>query len=149
MELSAALTWAHLVACDPGDKNVGLSIWERRTWPNGEGTRWKETWRGIVTPEELRVALYETDLIVATRVVEDFRLDHGRTKGGSRMVASEVIGMLRATGPDDVIRQSPEAYRIEAMHLGETWDGKHCPDDLSAYLHASYYLRSIRATVVR
>jgi hypothetical protein len=139
------LTGQFLLAVDPGDKNIGVSVW--RNWPRVE-----ETFNGVVTAEELLEALNQDgndgwDCSIEQVVVEDYRLDKSRNRGGQRMLTSEVIGMLRLfssiTYDCELVRQRPEARKVAAMHAGIELPQGHTPDDLSAHLHAVYRLEEL------
>jgi len=144
--LAWEISRANMIAVDPGQLNVGVSAWLE----GSDG--WQETACGIMTPDEFADAVAEGygDEMGwgATKyvVVEDFRLDHSRNSGGSRMIASEVIGMARVRAKMmygcEFVRQAPEAYKVAALHAGVELPKGHCPDDLSAHLHGFYFLES-------
>lgn len=134
---------ADVMAVDPGDKRVGVSLW---TWDGvGEPV---EIARDTLTPDEYLTLLGNTinrDPVTLYVVVEDYRLDHARNAGGSPLTSARVIGATelyaRAVGATMSL-QSPEAYKLASMHTGTTWKGKHCPDDLSAFLHGVYFFET-------
>lgn len=140
---------AELMAVDPGNERVGVSLWEPERYHRDTG--WHETWNGIVTPDDFADAMAEghgdeqAGNSLRFVIVEDWRLDHSRNRGGSQMIASEVIGMARVRASiyrfqTEFVRQRPEAYKVAAMHAGIELPKGHCPDDLSAKLHARYFL---------
>lgn len=141
-KLNWALARGHLVAVDPGDKNIGVSVHDNKGG---------ELFNGIVTIDELLSALNQDgwdgwDCDIKHVVVEDFRLNKERNRGGVRMSTSEVIGAMRLFASfchADFIRQAPADRKVAALHAGIELPSGHTPDDLSAKLHAIYALEKL------
>lgn len=80
-------------------------------------------------------------------VVEDYRIRQGKQMAhtGSPVVAARVLGMIQYAAflsGAHLTYQSPQAYRMGALHFGVKIGKGHIADDLSARLHLLYFLES-------
>lgn len=122
------------LAIDPGDKRIGVAAFT-------EGG--VETYRTILTPEEFMLYLNDGYAAPKRFVVESWRMTPGKTRGGSAMLSSQAIGMVRLRAFQlnvPIHFQQPGILQVAAMHEGITLPKGHCPDDLSAFLHGSHWL---------
>lgn len=90
---------------------------------------------------------------ISTLVVEGIRHNPNINQGGSQRWESQVEGTARILCrlfPCKLVVQRPvDVLTVTLMHEGMEWprtktgNKKHLPDDLAAWLHGRYYLRSI------
>lgn len=122
------------VAIDPGDKRIGVAAFAE------DGS---EIYRTILTPEEFMLYLNDGYTAPKRFVVESWRMTPGKTRGGSQMLSSQTIGMVKFRAYQlnvPIYYQQPDILQVAAMHEGIKLPKGHCPDDLSAFLHGSHWL---------
>lgn len=138
-----ALRKANLMSVDPGDKWVGVSLWQEVGHHEPI-----EIFRDRIERDEfvgmlvdmLAAELFFQDL--RRVVIEGYRLNKSRNRGGSTLLTSRTIGaveLFAAVLGAEVTMQNPEAYIMAAKFTMTSWPGQHCPDDVSAFLHAVYF----------
>ena len=107
---------------------------QHRPWDISYDTLWFKQWN------------------VSDIVVEGIRHNPNISQGGSQRWESQVEGavrMLGAIAPVKIHVQQPAILPVALMHEEMEWPKtktgkkKHLPDDLSAWLHGRYFLRSI------
>ena len=127
-----------ILACDPGDM-CGIAVWS---------DKWEKLLLTQVTLEELpdTWAKIEADYgRVSLAIVEDFVLFSQRAKqqSGSRMKASQGIGMLKALAnlsAAEIVFQPSSVYRIGAKYAGIEIPTKHADShQWVAYSHGYYF----------
>lgn len=90
---------------------------------------------------------------ISTIVVEGIMHNPNIDQGGSQRWESQVEGAARILasihGLMLVVQRPADALSVTLMHEGMEWprtktgNKKHLPDDLAAWLHGRYYLRTI------
>lgn len=123
-----------MLSIDPG-KRIGVSLWH-------EGG--VLIWKAVMDFEELSDWL-EVEHGLKTIVIEGYRTNPKIKQGGSKQLASQVIGMVRAyarrRGTKMVIQENT-ILRVAAMHSGISVPKGHIPDDVASVLHGFYYFES-------
>lgn len=125
----------HTLSIDPGDKRIGVALFSGA----------QDLFRFTFTLDAFMDYLCEC--AIPKRVVcEDYSLDHGRNKGGSKMLSSQVIGMVKLRAfqwgvPVDM--QPSTNLRLWALHEGIKLGAGHIPDDMSAFLHGAHRLHEL------
>jgi hypothetical protein len=104
--------------------------------------------KGSILLEDLPEFLSQLPGEFTVAVVEDFKLFRSKAiqQSGKTMQASEAIGILTGwakTHSVRLVRQPPEAYHLGAKYVQYKLPRGHTPDDISAWLHGIYYLKSI------
>lgn len=123
-----------LWAIDPGQHN-GLARFEAETGKLIEAIRIE------YADLESRLSAVERNLVVRF-VVEEF-ISRGDVTRGSRNEASKIIGIIDFVARQHgipVTKQRPSDRLIAAKWTQVKVPKGHMPDDMSAYLHGSFYL---------
>lgn len=124
-----------VLSIDPG-KRIGVSLW------HSSGTL---LWKVVMDFEELSDWL-EAEFGLTTIVIEGYRTNPKIKQGGSKQLASQVIGMVRAYARRRKIKlviQENTILRIAALHAKIAVPKGHIPDDIASVLHGFYYFESI------
>jgi hypothetical protein len=129
-----------VLSVDPGER-IGVGRWSDRG---------KLLFNGVITiddfPDYLSLDSWNDEPVHAV-VMEDWRLRQGKqmAQTGSRMLTSQVIGMVRlwAYQHDAVlVLQNSQILRVAAMHANLKLPKGHIKDATSAYLHGYYFFES-------
>lgn len=123
---------------DPGEK-IGFA-----SWRDDGDLRYNDT----LSVDRMMEVLAGASNLPHTVVMEDWRLRGHRAmqQTGSRMLASQVIGMVRLfcfAHETKLVYQEPQVMQLAAMHQGIKYPKGHVPDALAAKLHGLYYFESV------
>lgn len=125
-----------VLSIDPG-KRIGVALW------TGRGVR---AWAVVMDFEELADWL-DAEHALQVIVIEGYRTNPKIKQGGSKQLASQVIGMVRAYARRRGIKlviQENTILKVAGLHAGISVPTQgHLSDDLSATLHGFYYFESI------
>lgn len=140
-----------------GGENVGYALFTDRGEDITRGVVkhtqfFEKVWEGGVFSTYESGFLYGFGYMIDTIVVEGIRHNPMINQGGSQRWESQVEGaarILSAVTDVKLVVQQPSILPVALMHESMEWPKtrtgkkKHLPDDLSAWLHGRYYLRSV------
>lgn len=141
MNLNRLKQPAHYLAIDPGKKNTGWAAFDATGELLALGT--------VVGTDRFLDQLEELNFEqLKTVIIEQYKNRGGSLNFMSTMPTSQHIGaitrILRKAGVDYVFQDPSPGLTIglRFLRMHGTYEGKHVPDEVSAWAHGTYYLVS-------